>query len=182
MALSATPYKVDLNLTDLDRGVYESQRFTMARHPSETEERLASRLLAMALWYDEALSFGRGLSSVDEAALWKMSLDGRVLHWIEVGQPDAERLTWCSRRAERLSLLVYGERRVWEGKVLSSLGLGNLEVVALPPKELVELARDLPRHIDWGVMVSGDTLFITDGEGRQHELPLVWLAGERGIV
>ena len=101
MALSATPYKVDVNLTDLDRNVYETLRFTVARHPSETEERMCARLIAYLLWYNEALAFGRGLSDVDEPALWEKSLDGRVLHWIEVGLPDAERLTWCSRRAER---------------------------------------------------------------------------------
>ncbi|HBM44304.1 MAG TPA: hypothetical protein DD373_11515, partial [Halomonas sp.] len=82
MALSATPYKVDVNLTDLDRNVYETLRFTVARHPSETEERLCARLIAYILWYSESLAFGRGLSNVDEPALWEKSLDGRVLHWI----------------------------------------------------------------------------------------------------
>ena len=61
MALSATPYKVDVNLTDLDRSVYETLRFTVARHPSETEERLCARLIAYLLWYSESLGFGRGL-------------------------------------------------------------------------------------------------------------------------
>ncbi|WP_165678814.1 YaeQ family protein, partial [Metapseudomonas otitidis] len=117
MALQATPYKVELNLTDLDRGVYETLRFTVARHPSETEERLAVRLIAYGLWYHEQLAFGRGLSDVDEPALWEKSLDDRVLHWIEVGQPDAERITWCSRRCERFSLLAYGSLRVWQTKV-----------------------------------------------------------------
>ena len=98
MALQATPYKVEFNLTDLDRGVYENLRFTVARHPSETEERMAARLIAYALLYHQQLAFGRGLSDVDEPALWEKSLDDRVLHWIEVGQPDAERMTWCSRR------------------------------------------------------------------------------------
>lgn len=121
MALQATPYKVELNLTDLDRGVYENLRFTVARHPSETEERLGVRLIAYALWYSEQLAFGRGLSDVDEPALWEKSLDGRVLHWIEVGQPDAERVTWCSRRAERVSLLAYGNLRVWQGKVVEAV-------------------------------------------------------------
>ncbi len=93
MALQSTPYKVELNLTDIDRNVYENLRFTVARHPSETEERLCVRLIAYALWYHEQLAFGRGLSDVDEPALWEKSLDDRVLHWIEVGQPDAERIT-----------------------------------------------------------------------------------------
>lgn len=122
MALQSTPYKADISLTDLDRGVYETLRLTVARHPSETEERLAVRLLAYVLWYGEQIAFGRGLSDVDEPALWEKSLDGRVLHWIEVGQPDAERITWCSRRCERFSLLAYGNLRVWQTKVLDYSG------------------------------------------------------------
>ncbi|GAB2802113.1 YaeQ family protein [Halomonas shantousis] len=179
MALSSTPYKVELSLTDLDRGVYENQRFTVARHPSETEERLVVRLLAHALWYAEQLAFGRGLSEVDEPALWEKSLDGRILHWIEVGQPDAERLTWCSRRAERVSLLAYGNLRVWETKVLPGVAsLNNVHVATLPQEPLTELARDLPRSIKWNLMISEGTLFVTDERG-QHELQPQWRQGER---
>ncbi|MFC3606461.1 YaeQ family protein [Stutzerimonas tarimensis] len=179
MALQATPYKVELNLTDLDRGVYENPRFTVARHPSETEERLGARLIAYALWYSDAMAFGRGLSDVDEPALWEKSLDDRVLHWIEVGQPDADRMTWCSRRAERLSLVAYGNLRVWQTKVLDSVRtLKNCSVVAVEPEALSRVASDLPRSIQWGVMISDGTLFITD-ECGQHEVPLQWLHGER---
>lgn len=179
MALQATPYKVELNLTDLDRGVYETLRFTVARHPSETEERLAVRLIAYGLWYHEELAFGRGLSDVDEPALWEKSLDDRVLHWIEVGQPDAERITWCSRRCERFSLLAYGSLRVWQTKVLDSVrNLKNINVVAVGQEALEELARDLPRSISWTLMISDGSLFITDERG-QHDVPLEWLVGER---
>lgn len=179
MALQATPYKIELNLTDLDRGVYENLRFTVARHPSETEERLGVRLIAYALWYNEQLAFGRGLSDIDEPALWEKSLDGRVLNWIEVGQPDAERLTWCSRRAEKVSLLTYGNLRVWQSKVLDAVkGLKNLSIAAIESDTLADLVKDLPRSIQWGVMISDGTLFITDERG-QFEVALSWLMGER---
>ena len=87
MALQATPYKVDLNLTDLDRSVYENLRFTVAKHPSETEERLAVRLIAYALWYHEQLAFGRGLS--DDP------------HVVRALTP----LLWVARTSSRLLLL-----------------------------------------------------------------------------
>ncbi|MFF7706912.1 YaeQ family protein [Pseudomonas sp. NPDC007930] len=180
MAQPSTPYKFELNLTDIDRGVYESVRSTIARHPSETEERLAVRLLAYALWYNEQLSFGRGLSDVDEPALWEKSLDGRVLHWIEVGQPDLDRLTWCSRRTERTSLLAYGSLRVWQGKVADpARALKNVNIVAIAPESLEILGQDLPRTIKWDVMISDGTVFVTDDRG-QHEVQLEWLLGERG--
>jgi len=179
MALQATPYKVDLNITDIDRGVYQDMRFTVARHPSETEERLAVRLIAYGLWYAEGLGFGRGLSDVDEPALWEKSLDDRVLHWIEVGQPDAERITWCSRRCERFSLLAYGNLRVWQEKILPGVrNLKNVNVAALGQEALAELSTDLPRSISWSLMISDGELFVSDERG-QHAIPLEWLLGER---
>ncbi|MNG20101.1 YaeQ protein [compost metagenome] len=102
-----------------------------------------------------------------------------MLHWIEVGQPDAERITWCSRRTERFSLVTYGNLRVWQTKVLDSVRtLKNINVVAVQQEALEELARDLPRSVSWSVMISDGSLFITDERG-QHEIPLEWLAGER---
>ena len=179
MAQPSTTYKFNLNLTDLDRGVYESVNQTIARHPSETEERMTVRLLAYAFWYNEHLSFGRGLSDVDEPALWERSLDDRVLHWIEVGQPDAERITWCSRRTEKFSLVAYGNLRVWQTKVLDTVrSLKNINVVGIEQEALADLARDLPRSISWSVMISDGELFVTDERG-QHEIRLEWLAGAR---
>ena len=100
------------------------------------------RLIAYALWYSEQLAFGLGLSDVDEPALWEKSLDGRILHWIEVGQPDAERLTWCSRRAERVSLLAYGNLRVWQSKVIDAVkGLKNLSIASIDSEALAALVR-----------------------------------------
>ncbi len=179
MALQATPYKVELNLTDIDRSIYENLRFTVAKHPSETEERLVVRLIAYALFYHEQLVFGRGLSDVDEPALWEKSLDDRVLHWIEVGQPDADRITWCSRRTEKFSLVAYGNLRVWQTKVLDTVrSLKNINVVGIEQEALADLARDLPRSISWSVMISDGELFVTDERG-QHEIRLEWLAGAR---
>lgn len=180
MALSATTYKVELELSDLDRGIYESPRFTLARHLSETAERLVVRILAYALWYDAELGFGRGLSESNDPALSVSSLDGRLLHWIEVGQPDAERLVRHGRKAERISLLAYGNLRVWAPKLLPLVeGVPNLEIVAVDPTALEDLAQDLPRNLRWGVMISENSLFVTDDRG-QHEVPLTWLRGARG--
>ena len=179
MAQPSTTYKIDLNLTDIDRSIYEALRFTVAKHPSETEERLAARLIAYCLFYHEQLAFGRGLSDVDEPALWEKSLDDRVLHWIEVGQPDSERMTWCSRRTEKFSLVAYGNLRVWQNKVLDSVrSLKNINVVGVNQEALENLARDLPRSVSWSVMISDGHLYVTDERG-QHEIPLEWLAGER---
>lgn len=179
MAQGATPYKVHLELSDTDRGIYESLRRTVARHPSETEERLITRILAYGIWYEERLAFGRGLSDVDEPALWTHSLDGRVEHWIEVGKPSAERMSWASRRTDRVSVLVYGSSRVWADQTLASVaGLDNLHIAALPQAEMDLLASDLPRTIDLGLMITDGVLYVSDGN-RQLEIQPVWLKGHR---
>ncbi len=179
MALRATPYKVHLELSDTDRGVYESLHMTVARHPSETEERLATRILAYGLWYEEHLAFGRGLSDVDEPALWSKSLDGQIEHWIEVGRPSAERLVWCARRYPRVSLLAYGNHQTWASGVLPQVaGMHNLQIAVLPQAPLDQLSSELPRSIDWGLMITDDVLYVSRDE-QQHELPLQWLQGGR---
>ncbi|MGY6554327.1 MAG: YaeQ family protein [Wenzhouxiangella sp.] len=179
MAQGSTPYKIRLGLSDTDRGIFESVRMTVARHPSETEERLVARILAYGLWYDEALAFGRGLSEVDEPALWCKSPDEQIQHWIEVGRPGSERLTWCARRYPKVSLLAYGSHRVWADKLLPLVaGLQNLHIAELPQAPLDQLAVDLPRTIDWGVMITDDVLYVSDAD-RQHELPIEWLLGSR---
>ena len=175
MALSSTTYKVNLDLSDTDRGVYEEIRHTVARHPSETEERLTARILAFGLFWDPRMEFGRGLSDVDEAALWSRSLDGQIEHWVEVGRPDADRMKWCSRRADRLTVLAYGNQDVWAGQVMSRVaGLDNLAIASLPQPPMNDLAIDLPRSIRWGLMITDDVLYVSDAD-RQVEIALTWL-------
>ena len=180
MALPSTPYKIDLNLSDLDRELYQNLRFTVSRHPSETAERLVVRLLAYALWYKPRLSFGKGLSDVDEPALGEKSLDDRLLHWIEIGQPDAERITWCARRCGRFSLMTYGSLRTYQSKALEAIKpLKNVHIVALNSEQLVQLSNHVSRSISWSLMISDGTLFVTDESEQQHEIALQWLQGER---
>ena len=88
MALKATVHKVELSVSDMDRGYYASHSLTLARHPSETSERMMVRLLAFAMYADEALAYGRGLSADAEPALWKKDLTGNIELWIDVGLPE----------------------------------------------------------------------------------------------
>ncbi|WP_194755962.1 YaeQ family protein [Aliidiomarina indica] len=178
MALQATPYKVSLDISDVDRGVYESVKVTVARHPSETPLRLVARILAFGLFYHEHLAFGRGLSDSDEAALWQISLSGEIEHWIDVGQPDHERIVKASRRAPQLSVLVYGNTRVWADKTVPKVNhLKNVSILAIPEAEHAMLANTINRNMHWGLMISDGVLFVSDGE-IQTEVPLHRLLGE----
>src|SRR5712691_4454087 len=98
MALTATIYNVEIDLADADRGVYESLALRVARHPSESEEYLVTRVLAYALEFTEGIAFsGGGLSDPDEPAITIRDLTGRIKVWIEIGSPEAARLHKASK-------------------------------------------------------------------------------------
>ncbi len=108
MALSSTIYSFALQLSDVDRGVYENLELKLARHPSETAEYMLTRLLAYCLEYQEGIALTDGIAAVDEPAVLVRDLTGRVTAWIEVGAPDAERLHRGSKLAGRA--VVYTHR------------------------------------------------------------------------
>jgi len=110
MALKATICKASLQVADMDRNYYAGHALTIARHPSENDERMMMRLLAFALNAHEHLAFGRGLSDTDEPDLWRKDLTGAIVHWIEVGQPDEKSLLRACGRAERVTVYSYGSR------------------------------------------------------------------------
>lgn len=110
MALKATVIKAELQLSDMDRQYYATHALTLAQHPSETDLRLMVRLLAFALFADERLAFGRGLSSDDEPDLWRCDRTGKVEQWIELGQPDESRLRKAAGRADEVVVVGYGGR------------------------------------------------------------------------
>ena len=88
MAIKSTIFKIDLQITDLDRNYYQTHALTIARHPSETDERMIVRVIAFALHAHASLEFGKGLSAEDEPDLWRRDLTGTIEQWIEVGLPD----------------------------------------------------------------------------------------------
>jgi len=107
MALKATVCRAVVNVSDVDRHYYAEHVLTIARHPSETDERMMVRILAFALHADERLTFGAGLSDADEPDLWQRDLTGAITHWIEVGQPDEKRLLRACGRAARVTAYAY---------------------------------------------------------------------------
>src|SRR5512147_1459897 len=146
MALKSTIFKVQLSISDLDRHYYAEHNLTLARHPSETDQRLMVRLLAFALYADERLEFGKGLSTTEEPALWLKEYDGSIRLWIEVGLPDERVLRRAAGRAEQVVVFLYGGRvaDMWWAKEGPGLArLENLKVLNLAEDQtaaMVELA------------------------------------------
>jgi len=134
MALKATICKASLQIADIDRNCYAEHALTLARHPSETDERMMVRLLAFALNAHEHLAFGKGLSDADEPDLWQKDLTGAIKHWIEVGQPDEKRLLRAAGRASRVTVYAYGSRaELWWKPLADKLERAkNLAVWRIP--------------------------------------------------
>ena len=135
MALNSTVVKAELQVSDMDRHYYATHNLTLAQHPSETDERLMVRLLAFALYADERLEFGRGISDEDEPAMWKRDYTGEIELWIELGHPDESRIKKASGRAQQVVVVNYGGRAsdIWWDKIATSLTrLKNVTVIDLP--------------------------------------------------
>ena len=134
MAIKSTVFKATLQIADMDRHYYADHALTLARHPSETDERMMMRLLAFALYAEELLTFGKGLSDEDEPDLWHKDLTGAIERWIEVGLPDERRLRKASGRADHVILLTYGRSANiwWEQNRRELQRLNNLTVLHCP--------------------------------------------------
>jgi len=147
MALRATIHKAELSVADMDRGYYADHSLTIARHPSETEERMMIRILAFALRAGPSLSFGRGLSTEDEPDLVGRDPTGAIDLWIDVGWPDERRVRRACSRSREVLVVTYGaaKARAWWTQCASGLArCGNLGVVEVPARAasgLTALAR-----------------------------------------
>lgn len=169
MALSATIFKAMLQIADLDRNYYADHALTLARHPSETDERMMVRLLAFALNADEALAFGRGLSAEEEPDLWQRDLTGDIRLWIEVGLPDDKAMRKACNRAAAVRVYSYGGQAasVWRKQLGSTWGRqrpANLEVFSLDAQGTRDLAGLARRNMQLQVTIQEGRALITDGE------------------
>ena len=163
MALPSTIYTFAIELSDIDRGVYDSVALKVARHPSETEEYLLTRVLAYCLEYAEGLTFSKGLAEPDEPALFIRDLTGELVAWIEVGQPDAARLHKASKLARRVVVYTHKEARhlvrQLEGERIHRAD--ELELYAVDRGLLAELTSRLERRMTLGVSIADRHLFVS---------------------
>lgn len=142
MALKSTIFKADLQISDMDRHYYQQHALTIARHPSETDERMMIRVLAFALNASEALAFGKGLSDTDEPDLWQKDLTGAIERWIEVGQPDDRAILKACGRAEQVLVYSYSSTsNIWWNQTGSRVDRAkNLKVINIPAEASQALA------------------------------------------
>lgn len=166
MALTATVYNFDVQLADVDRGVYEALAFRVACQPSETEEYLMSRVLAYCLEYAEGIGFSRGIAEADVPALAVRDLTGALRVWIDVGAPDADRLHKASKLAPRVAVYTHREPR----HVLQALAgarihrAAELELYAIDRGLIDGLVARLDRRNRWELSVTEGHVYVAAGD------------------
>jgi uncharacterized protein YaeQ len=176
MAQNATVFKANLEIADVDRDYYRDHALTIARHPSETDERMMVRVLAFARHAHDALVFGKGLSVDDEPDLWRKDPTGAITEWIEVGQPDERRVRRACRRAEAVFVYAYGGRstdRWWSQSRGPLEGTDNLTVVTLAPAETRSLAGLARRTMRLSCTLQEGRIWMTESEQTVAIEPVV---------
>jgi uncharacterized protein YaeQ len=182
MALHATICKAALHIADMDRPYYGDHALTIARHPSETDERMMVRVLAFTRHAHEALSFGKGLSTEDEPDLWQKDLTGAIELWIDVGQPDEKSVRKACGRAKQVVIYTYGGRSAdqwWEQCRTTLERSKNLTVMNLPADASRALAKLAQRDMDLQCTLQDGQIWIGDRndtvqitlEMRKHNHP-----------
>ena len=166
MAETATIYQFFIDLSDMDRGVYETLELRVARHPSETAEYMVVRVLAYCLEYEEGITMTGGVSAGDEPALLVRDLTGKVIAWIEVGMPDAARLHRGSKRAGRVAVYTHRDAR----QLLAQLAgakihrAGEIPIRAFDRGTIAEIAESIDRRTSLSLSVTHGELYVSIGD------------------
>lgn len=166
MAIKATVCKASLQIADMERHYYQDHALTLARHPSETEERMMVRLLAFALHAHEYLEFGQGMTADDEADLWHKDLTGAIELWIDVGLPDEKLIRKACGRADRVVVYSYGGRTadMWFAQNSKQFErLENLAVINLPVESTRAIAGLAQRNMQLQCTIQDGQLWLSDG-------------------
>jgi uncharacterized protein YaeQ len=179
LALKATIFKAELQVSDLDRGHFATHALTIARHPSETDARMMVRLLAFALNADPALEFGRGLSAEDEPDLVRRDLTGAIDLWIDVGLPDEREVRKAAGRAREVKVYTYGGRGAalwWEQNRAALERLANLTVVDMPEEAVAAIGAMAERTMRLDCTIQEGQLYLSGEAGTFHFEPRILAA------
>jgi uncharacterized protein YaeQ len=181
MALKATICKAELHIADMERGYYHDHAVTVARHPSETDERMMVRLLAFALNADDTLAFGAGLSTDDEPDLWRKDLTGSIQTWIDVGLPDEKRVRKACGRADAVFVYSYGGHaaELWWQQVGDKLARSHkLTVANLPQAGTRALAGLAARNMNLQFTIQDGQVWVADDRTSVQLDPTIILAAK----
>ena len=174
MALKSTVCKASLQIADMDRHYYAEHALTVARHPSETDERMMVRILAFALNASDSLQFGRGLSDTDDPDLSQRDLTGSIETWIEVGQPDDRAILKACGRADRVIVYPYGNGTpVWWRSMEPKIERArNASVIAVAPDAASKLAALADRNMNLQCTIHDGEVWMRSDDDREAQIHL----------
>jgi uncharacterized protein YaeQ len=167
MAIKATIFKANLQIADMDRHYYQNHALTLARHPSETDERMMVRLLAFAVHANENLRFGQGITTEDEADLWQTDLTGAIELWIDVGIPDEKLIRKACGRAKQVVVFCYGGRTADMWYIQNSSQFArqkNLTIINLSLDSTRAIAALAQRNMQLQCTIQDGQLWLADNE------------------
>jgi uncharacterized protein YaeQ len=174
MAIKSTIYKIELQIADMDRNYYAQHNLTLAKHPSETDERLMVRLLAFALYAHEYLVFGKGLSDEEEPDLWQKDLTGAIQLWIDVGLPTERDIRKACGRAKQVIVVLYGGRIAdmwWTQNSKALLKNSNLTILNLVNTD--ELTSIASRSLNISCTIQDSQILVSHNTGSFDITPVI---------
>ncbi len=177
MAQKATIYKVELSVSDMDRHYYETHKLTIAKHPSETDERMMVRLLAFALSAHEQLEMTKGLSTDDEPDIWQKSLSGELELWVALGLPSEKVVRQSCAKARKVVLYCYGGKtaEIWWDKIKNSTTrFDNLQVFNFSEEDTAALAKHANRSMRLQVNIQDGDVMVSIDDNIVYVTPVKW--------
>ncbi len=175
MALKSTIFKAALSITDMDRQYYETHNLVVARHPSETDERMMVRLLAFALHAQDRLEFTKGLCADEEPEVWQKSFSDEIELWIDLGLPSEKRIRQACAKADRVVIYAYGGRTVppWWEKIKGGLGrFSNLEIFEVSPDNTKTMEQFVQRNMDLQITIQDGEVMIATEDKAETIVPI----------
>src|SRR5688572_16205284 len=164
MALSSTVFTFDIDLSDADRGVYETLALRVARHPSEADEFLIARVLAYCLEYREGIAFSRGgLSDAEDPPIAIADLTGKMEAWIDVGTPSADRLHRAAKSTPRVAVYVHKDAAQWLSGIAAAKihRAEELEIYRIDPSLIQPLVAVLDRRMSFAMSIAGGEIYVS---------------------
>ncbi len=177
MAQNATIYKVELSVSDMDRHYYETHKLTVAKHPSETDERLMVRIVAFALNAHENLEMTKGISTDDEPDIWQKSLSGELDVWVALGLPSEKVMRQSCSKADKVVVYPYGGRTadIWWDKIKgSTTRFDNLQVISFSENDTDALAKRASRAMKLQINIQDGDVMVSVGDSIVNVTPLKW--------
>jgi uncharacterized protein YaeQ len=185
MALKSTIFKANLQIADIDHGYYADHALTVPRHPSETDDRMMVRLVAMAIHAHElqdtcngdgTLAFGAGLSDPDDPDVSLTDFTGRKRIWIEVGQPEDKPLAKACSKADAVFVYAFGSAADvwWRGMENKVSRLEKLQAWRLPTEAAPALAAMAERSMQIQATILEGAVTLSSNLGSVSIEPIRW--------